>query len=188
MLRLQPAKQTLVASTKIQERPTYSSRAKLTIVVGASIISYDRIAGDLQTLAGKKIEMMRSMIKVYLMKTMACSISMLLTFAAQPAFADFWVGVAVNQQIGQHGNSFFLESRSAAERSALSQCRKFSKGADGCEVVLVTRQCSGMAHAGPNIFVTEGSSASNAGTRALSTCEAHHGSSCRVHETFCPNN
>lgn len=107
--------------------------------------------------------------------------------ASQPAFADFWVAVAVNESAGQHGNSYFLGSRSAATNSALANCRRFSGGADGCQVVLVTRRCSGMAHAGPNIYVSEGGSAGQAGSRALGSCEANHGSACRIHETFCPN-
>jgi hypothetical protein len=111
----------------------------------------------------------------------------LLACVAQPASADFWVAVAVNKKVGQHGNSFFLESRGAATSSALSHCRQFSNGADGCEVVLVTNKCSGLAHAGGNIYVSEGSSSHNAGSKALKNCRANHGSACNLHETFCPN-
>ena len=108
-------------------------------------------------------------------------------FAAHPALADFWVAVAVNKAAGQHGNSYFLDTRSGAVASALENCTNFSNGAAGCEVVVVTKRCSGMAHAGPNIYVVEDRTANRAGQNALAMCEANHGSSCRIHETFCPN-
>lgn len=111
----------------------------------------------------------------------------LMMVAAQPVFADYWVSIAVNKKVGQHGNSFFLETQSAAKTSALAHCKQFSNGADGCEIVLVTKQCSGMAHAGPNIYVSEGRTAGLAGSMALKSCKATHGGACRIHETFCPN-
>jgi len=122
-----------------------------------------------------------------MIKSFGYPVAACVALAAQPAFADFWVAVAVNKSVGQHGNSYFLKTRRAAESNALTNCTKFSSGAKGCEVVLVTKRCSGMAHAGPNIFVSEGRSANEAGSKALNDCRANHGDVCRIHETFCPN-
>jgi hypothetical protein len=115
------------------------------------------------------------------------SVTAIAVMAAQPVLADYWVAVAVNKTVGQHGNSYFLGTKREAVNSALTNCKKFSKGAEGCEVVLVTRRCSGMAHAGRSIYVREGNSANKAGASALKACNANHGNACRIHETFCPN-
>jgi hypothetical protein len=111
----------------------------------------------------------------------------LFALIAQPASAEYWVAVAVNKNVGQHGNSYFLASRNEAVSSAMYHCKTYSDGADGCEVVLATKKCSGMAHAGPNIHVSEGRTAGTAGSKALKSCQSEHGSACRIHETFCPN-
>lgn len=128
-----------------------------------------------------------SHLKVPQCKWVRIPLAAILILAANPAFADFWVAVAVNEKVGQHGNSFFLETKSAAANSALKNCTKFSNGAKGCKIVLVTKRCSGMAHAGPSIYVKEGRSANTAGSTALKACQANHGNACRIHETFCPN-
>jgi RNA 3'-terminal phosphate cyclase len=111
----------------------------------------------------------------------------LFALIAQPASAEYWVAVAVNKNVGQHGNSYFLATQAEAKSNALYHCGQFSKDADGCEVVLVTQKCSGMAHAGGSIFVSEGRTANQAGSKALDNCRANHSSACALHETFCPN-
>lgn len=126
-------------------------------------------------------------VRIHRKMKLPLTLGALFVLAAQPVSADYWVAVAVNSTVGQHGNSYFLETKNAATNNALSNCQKFSKGADGCKIVLVTRRCSGMAHAGPNIYVREGSSASKAGSTSLKACKANHGNACRIHETFCPN-
>ncbi len=107
---------------------------------------------------------------------------------AQPALAD-WAGVAVNAEVGQYGYSLRWTSSQEAGAKALGFCRDFSNNQEGCEVVMTTDRCGGIARGYENFaakyFVAEAGGRTAAGDQALSDCQEAIDGSCELVRNFC---
>ena len=96
-----------------------------------------------------------------------------------------WAAVAVNSSTGMYGIAANDQTRASAESRAFEFCRGFSDERPGCRIVLSTSACGAVAIGNGEFFATEATGVNAAGILALAQCQAKHGASCVLDNSFC---
>jgi Domain of unknown function (DUF4189) len=102
--------------------------------------------------------------------------------------ADNFGAIAFSSSTEIFGFSHDFTTRGAAEKRAVSECRK-AGGADDCEsVVWFNQSCGALASDGDGAYGSDwAATRKEARSKAKANCQKHTGKSCAVRKSLCAN-
>ncbi|MEM9766185.1 MAG: DUF4189 domain-containing protein [Pseudomonadota bacterium] len=122
-----------------------------------------------------------------MIRALAYPVALGFALLATPSLAE-WGGVAVHAGKATYGYSAGWDSKRDAEQRAMFYCRQFAGSQSGCQVVMTTRQCGGVARGtgsnGRQLVVAEARARGTAGDKALAACQSRL-SNCEFVRNFC---